>query len=84
MFEHFLAYAPPSRPLLLLLDGHSSHYCPEVIKAFVEEEVIILALPPNTTHLVQPLDRGCFSPLKNQWKNAVQSYVAKGHGKVVT
>ena len=24
--NHFLVYAPPTRPLLLLLDGHSSHY----------------------------------------------------------
>ena len=83
VFEHFLAYAPPARPILLLLDGHSSHYCPEVIKACAEE-VIILALPPNTTHIIQPLDRGCFSPLKSQWKKVVQSYIAKNHGKVVT
>ena len=84
MFEHFLEYAPPARPLLLLLDGHSSHYCPEVIKACAAEEVIILALPPNTTHIIQPLDRGCFSPLKSQWKEVVQSYMAKNHGKAVT
>ena len=64
MFEHFLAYAPLNRPLLLILDGYSSHYCPEVIKVCAEE-VIIFALPPNTAHVVQPLDRsrGCFSAL---------------------
>ena len=83
VFEHFLAYAPPARPLLLLLDGHSSHYCPEAIKACAEEQVILLALPPNTTHIIQPLDRGCFSPLKAQWKKIVQSYIAKKH-KAVT
>lgn len=27
--HHFLEYAPPFLPLILLLDGHSSHYCPE-------------------------------------------------------
>jgi len=26
--NHFLRYAPSVRPLLLLLGGHSSHYCP--------------------------------------------------------
>ena len=25
---HFLAHVPPVRPLMLLLDGHSSHYQP--------------------------------------------------------
>ena len=30
-FNHFLQYAPQARPLLLLMDGHSTHYCPETI-----------------------------------------------------
>ena len=29
---HFLKYAPLARPLLLLLDGHSSHYCPDTVR----------------------------------------------------
>ena len=64
MFEHFLAYAPLNRPLLLILDGYSSHYFPEAIKVYVcAEEVITFALPPNTAHVVQPLGRGYFSAL---------------------
>ena len=49
---------------ILLLDGHSSHYCPEAIKACAEERVTLLALPPNMTLIIQPLDQGCFSLLK--------------------
>ena len=44
--HHFLAYAPPTCPLLLLLDGHSSHYDPSVICKAAEEQVIIFCLPP--------------------------------------
>ena len=29
---HFLTYAVPARQLLLLLDGHSSHFQPEVLR----------------------------------------------------
>ena len=29
--HHFLAKAPPTRPIMLLLDGHSSHYEPSTI-----------------------------------------------------
>ena len=47
--NHFLRYAPSVRPLLLLLDGHSSHYCPGTIKLAAKERVIIFTLPPNTT-----------------------------------
>ena len=32
LMEHFLEFAVCGRPLLLLLDGHSTHYQPEVIR----------------------------------------------------
>ena len=82
--DHFLKYAPATRPLLLLIDGHKSHYNPETIKLAAEKEVILFTLPPNTTHLAQPLDRSCFGPLKNSWKYACQRYIADNPGKVVT
>lgn len=45
-FQHvFLANAEPLRPLLLILDGHSSHYTPSVIRKAAEENVIIFCLP---------------------------------------
>ncbi len=82
--HHFLAYAPPARPLLLLLDGHSSHYQPGIVKKAAEEQVIIFCLPPHTTHLTQPLDKGCFGPLKMFWREECQMYLASNPGKVVT
>ncbi|CAI8040325.1 Tigger transposable element-derived protein 6 [Geodia barretti] len=66
--NHFLRYAPSVRPLLLLMDGHSSHYCPDTIRLAARERVILFTLPPNTTHMLQPLDRGCFGPLKMAWR----------------
>ena len=82
--SHFLCYAPPVRPILLMLDGHSSHYNPTVIESAAEEGVIIFCLPPNTTHLTQPLDKGCFSPLKSYWKEECQNYLSKQKGKAIT
>ena len=49
--RHFLEYAPAARPLLLLLDGHSSHYSPEFIRQACESGVIVFCLPPHTTHV---------------------------------
>ena len=63
----FLRYAPASRPILLLLDGLSSHYNSDTIKMATENEVIIFTLPPNTTHITQPLDKGVFGPFKAHW-----------------
>ena len=36
--NYFLRYAPSVRPILLMLDGHSSHYCPETIKLAAKEK----------------------------------------------
>uniref|UniRef100_A0A1X7SXY1 HTH CENPB-type domain-containing protein n=1 Tax=Amphimedon queenslandica TaxID=400682 RepID=A0A1X7SXY1_AMPQE len=57
----FLTSVPRVRPLLLLMDGHSTHYGPDLIKIAAEEQILIFVLPPNTTHLTQPLDKGQFS-----------------------
>ena len=47
--KHFLNYAVPARPLLLLLDGHSSHFQPEVLKYAKECKVhsVLLTSPHN-------------------------------------
>jgi len=41
--DHLLKYVVGSRPLLLILDGHSIHYQPELIKYTKENEVIMFA-----------------------------------------
>ena len=82
--HHFLPHAPSARPLLLLLDGHSSHYNPAVIRKAAEEKVIMFCLPPHSSHESQPLDIGPFGPLKASWREVCQQFLAKNPGKVVT
>ena len=36
--DHFLKYAVPSRPLLLLMDGHSLHYEPSSVELAKEND----------------------------------------------
>ena len=66
--HHFLAHIPPARPVLLLLDGHSSHYTPSVINKAADEGIVLFCLPPHSTHITQPLDKTCFASLKRSWK----------------
>ena len=82
--NHFLKYAPLERPIILLMDGCSSHFCPETIKLASSQMVILFALPPNTTHLTQPLDKGCFGPLKSYWKSLCHQYLVGNPGQVMT
>ena len=57
--QHLLTHIPPQRPVLLLLDGHSSHYHLSLICKAVENGLILFCLPQHTTHLAQPLDKSC-------------------------
>ena len=64
--DHFLKHAVGARPLLLLLDGHSTHYQQNVVQNAREKGMVMLCLPPHMTHNVQPFDCAVFSLLKAQ------------------
>ena len=82
--RHFLRHAGASRPLLLLLDGHSSHYNIEAISLARENGVIIFTLVPHTTHELQPLDTAVFGPLKKNWYEECHMYVQSHPGRIIT
>ena len=67
----FLKYATKERPILLIQDGHGSHISPELIDKARQNNVEIMCLPPHTTHVLQPLDKVMFGPLKKAWSSAI-------------
>lgn len=82
--DHFLKHAVAARPLLLLLDGHSSHFKPETIRYAKENGVIVFCLPPHTTHECQPLDCSLFGPLKVHWRKLCHSFYQKHPNGVIS
>lgn len=82
--KHFLSHAVSARPLLLLLDRHSSHYTLELIKLAAKEEVVIFCLPLHTTADSQPLDTSCFGPLKTYWFEICRQYLLSNPYRVIT
>jgi hypothetical protein len=66
-----------TRPILLLVDGHKSHLSVELSQFCHERGIILYALPPNTTHIMQPADVSVFKPLKTNWKKTVRQWQAK-------
>ena len=72
-----------NRPLLLVLDGHSTHYQPALIKYANENQVILLCLPPHTTYESQPLDAIVFKPFKKNWNDACHRFMEQNPGKVI-
>ena len=60
----FLAHAVPKRPLLLIQDGASSHMSAPLIRSAIANDVVIMCLPPKTTHITQPLDVAVYRKMK--------------------
>lgn len=69
--KHFLVHAPKERPLLLIFDGHKSPVNLEVVESARKEGVILLCLPPQCSHILQPLDVGLFVVLKQRFASLV-------------
>ena len=57
---------------LLILDGHGSHITPEFDEFCSANRIISLCMPAHTSHLLQPLDVSCFSPLKAAYGREIQ------------
>jgi hypothetical protein len=58
---------------LLVLDNHGSHTTPE-FRSFCEDNgIILLWMPLHPSHLLQPLDVGCFGPLKTAFSKQYQT-----------
>jgi hypothetical protein len=74
--KHFDAYTKARTVVarrLLIPDGHESHHSLEFQDLCKENNIYTLCMPPHSSHLLQPLDVGCFSPLKRAYSREVES-----------
>ncbi|XP_060803913.1 uncharacterized protein LOC132902523 [Amyelois transitella] len=62
------------KPAILFIDGHTSHLTLQTSKFCSENGIILVALYPNATHLIQPMDVSVFRTLKSAWKTGVQNW----------
>jgi hypothetical protein len=65
---------------LLLMDGHSSHVNIAFLKMALSYHIIVVILPPHTTHRLQPLDVSIFSPLASAYSQALNEYSRASRG----
>lgn len=79
--EKFLPFTADRRsavtPVILVLDNFSGHVHPEVLQKAKDNHVIMVGLPPHSTHITQPLDVTLMKPLKDYWSNAITSLQVK-------
>lgn len=78
--KSFLPAVEARQPVVLIYDGHSSHISLGLVEKATMENVVILKLPPHTSHLLQPMDLSVFKPLKEDYDNAVIRWQRKNYG----
>ncbi|THU97010.1 hypothetical protein K435DRAFT_819286 [Dendrothele bispora CBS 962.96] len=59
---------------VLFMDGHSSHFTPEIIDFSLQFHIMIVGYPPHCTHALQGLDVVCFAKMKTEMKNAINEF----------
>lgn len=52
----------------------SSHISPYIIDKCKQENIYFICLPPNSTHLTQPLDVAFFHPMKVAWRKILSDW----------
>ena len=55
-------------------DNLSSHFTFEVLQSCEKYSIAFVCLPPNATHLMQPLDVSFYAPLKRAWRQILTSW----------
>jgi DDE superfamily endonuclease/Tc5 transposase DNA-binding domain/helix-turn-helix, Psq domain len=63
---------------LLIIDGHGSHLTAEFHRFCEDNLIILLCEPAHSSHLLQPLDVGCFSVLKRVYGRMVEDWMRLG------
>ena len=84
--KHFIHYVRSSKeqPVLLILDNVDAHISPTAIDLARENGVVMLTIPPHTSHYLQPLDRTCYGPFKTAFGVAMDEWMRSHPGCIVT
>lgn len=82
----FLPYLKEEKakfPVVVFLDGHSSHLSLELSEFCSSNQIILISLFPNATHILQPLDVAVFGPIKSKWKQICRQWRIENDGREI-
>jgi hypothetical protein len=83
--KHFIPHTNSrvrGRFQLLILDGHGSHLTPQFDRICAENNIIPLCMPLRSSHLLQPLDVGCFAVLKRAYGRFISDLARCGYNHI--
>lgn len=85
--DKFIAFtrASEENPVLLFLDGHSTHTKNlDVLQKAVDNGVVMVSLPPHTSHRMQPLDLSFMKPLSSYMTGEINKALRGLGGKALS
>ena len=82
--EPFHLRCSKENKVLLILDNHEAHISLAAIDLAKENGVVLLTMPPHTSHRLQPLDVCCFKPFKTAYAQAMENWMRSNPGKTIT
>ncbi|XP_065684254.1 uncharacterized protein LOC136096658 [Hydra vulgaris] len=84
--NHFISFAKPTKdePVLLVLDNHESHINLDCYLLCRGNGIVLLSLPPHTSHRMQPLDLTYFGPLRSEYNRECDIFMAANIGRRIT
>lgn len=80
----FLRVSGTKFPVILFIDGHSTHLTYQISELCNSLKIILISLYPNTTRIMQPADVSAFKPLKNGWRAGVVKFQNENPGEIVS
>lgn len=83
-FLKFIQRPSADQPILLIFDGHKSHVTMPVINWAKEHNVIMFVLPAHTSHILQPLDVGCFGPMQRIYNAGCHKFLRANPASIIT
>jgi len=67
---------------ILICDGHGSHVSADFVGFCIQHKIVMLLMPPHSSHYCQPLDVGVFSPLKTYMSEELDRIIRYGIANV--
>ena len=77
-------HCTPDHPLLLILDNLKSQISFKAVEKAKSNGIVLLTLPPHTSHRMQPLDVTVYCPFKTLYSQALDGWMRSNPGKTVS
>ncbi|KAJ8945467.1 hypothetical protein NQ314_009219 [Rhamnusium bicolor] len=74
VFNVYLERNNIEKPVILFVDGHKTHLTLQINKLCQNLGIILIALYPNATRILQPADISAFKPLKSGWQKGILNW----------